>query len=244
MPRVVISPAAARARLARQVVDVLGGRFSAELGIDLDAASPEVDRWFLASTLFGARIPASVAQRAYRVLAAAGVHTIADADRRSWEELVALLDAGGYARYDYRTATRLHALADALAQQHEGDIATLVTITDARELEAALDALPGWGPTTVGIFLRELRGIWRGADPPIDERALEAARHLRLLGEGSTRVVRQLTELARSAHLDVRDLEAGLVRLALRHRPGTRDCPGGEACVALLHQSPKERSEG
>jgi len=27
------------------------------------------------------------------------------------------------------------------------------------ELEAALDALPGWGPVTVGAFLRELRGV-------------------------------------------------------------------------------------
>jgi hypothetical protein len=227
--------------LARRLVGVLGGRFSTELGLDLDAAPHEVDRWFLASTLFGARIPTSVAQRAYRTLAAAGVLTIADADRRSWDELVALLDAGGYARYDNRTATRLHALAGALAQRHEG-LATLATITDPRELEAALDALPGWGPTTVRIFLRELRGVWPGADPQIDERAVEAARHLRLLGHGST-VARQLTELARNADLDVRDLEAGLVRLALRHRAGTLDCPGGEACVALPNRTANETGE-
>jgi hypothetical protein len=56
-------------------------------------------------------------------------------------------------------------------------------------------------------------------------------------------LARQLTELARNADLDVRDLEAGLVRLALRHRPGTLDCPGGEACVALLDQTPNETSE-
>ncbi len=28
------------------------------------------------------------------------------------------------------------------------------------ELRAALDALPGWGPVTVRLFLRELRGVW------------------------------------------------------------------------------------
>jgi hypothetical protein len=34
-------------------VGVLGGRFSAELGIDVDAGDAEVERWFLAATLFG-----------------------------------------------------------------------------------------------------------------------------------------------------------------------------------------------
>ena len=41
------------ARLACSVVGVLGGRFSAELGIDVDAGDAEVERWFLAATLFG-----------------------------------------------------------------------------------------------------------------------------------------------------------------------------------------------
>ncbi len=30
------------------------------------------------------------------------------------------------------------------------------------ELRAALDALPGWGPVTIRLFLRELRGVWPG----------------------------------------------------------------------------------
>jgi hypothetical protein len=46
------------ARLARSVVGVLGGRFSAELGIDVDAGDAEVERWFLAAALFGTRISA------------------------------------------------------------------------------------------------------------------------------------------------------------------------------------------
>jgi hypothetical protein len=39
--------------LARRVVEVLGGRYSAELGIDVDAGDAEVERWFVAATLFG-----------------------------------------------------------------------------------------------------------------------------------------------------------------------------------------------
>jgi len=37
---------------------VLGGRYSAELGIDVDAREARVERCFVAATLFGARIPA------------------------------------------------------------------------------------------------------------------------------------------------------------------------------------------
>ena len=43
---------------------VLGGRYSAGLGIDVDVGEAEVERWFVAATLFGTRIPAQVAERA------------------------------------------------------------------------------------------------------------------------------------------------------------------------------------
>ena len=58
--------------LARRVVAVLGGRYSAGLGIDVDAGEAQVERWFVAATLFGARIPARVAERTFGVLAARG----------------------------------------------------------------------------------------------------------------------------------------------------------------------------
>jgi hypothetical protein len=51
--------------LARRVVAVMGGRYSAGLGIDVDAGDAEVERWFVAATLFGSRIPACVAERAF-----------------------------------------------------------------------------------------------------------------------------------------------------------------------------------
>jgi hypothetical protein len=56
--------------LARRVVAVLGGRYSAELGIDVDAGDAEIERWFVAATLFGARIPARVAGRTFGLLEA------------------------------------------------------------------------------------------------------------------------------------------------------------------------------
>ena len=209
---------------AQHLVATLGGRFSLELDIDVDRGADEIERWALAATLFGNRISTSVALRTYRVLEHAGVRTIADAGGRNWEELVALLDEGGYVRYDERTASRLLALAEAIADRYDGRLATLgEQLVDAGELERALDALPGWGPVTVRAFLRELRGVWPGADVMLDQRAAAAARHLQL-----PTGLEALNSLAAVARLDLRDLEAGLVRLGLCH--DLAKCPGGEEC--------------
>jgi len=62
--------------VAHWVVAMLGGRYPAGLGIDLDAGEAEVERWFVAATLFGARIPVRVAERAFGVLAATGLARI------------------------------------------------------------------------------------------------------------------------------------------------------------------------
>ena len=209
---------------ARHLVATLGGRFSLELGIDVDRGAEEIERWGLAATLFGNRLSTSVAMRTYRVLERAGVRTIADAGGGDRKELVALLDEGGYARYDERTASRLVALADAIAHRYNGRLSMIgEQLVDADELQRVLGALPGWGPVTVHAFLRELRGVWPGATVPLDHRASAAARHLRLPLE-----LEALSSLAAVAHVDLPDLEAGLVRLDLCH--DLAHCPGGEEC--------------
>lgn len=220
-----------RSEIARRVVDWLGGRYSLELGIDVDRGDEQVERWALLATLFGNRISAEIACRTYRVLAAAGVRTIGDTGGRSWDELVALLDSGGYARYDFRTTTRrLLELAAALEAAGDGVAAIGKSLHHAAELEAALDALPGWGPVTVQLFLRELRGVWPGARPRVDERALSGARHLGLaLGRDPAAGLRRL---GAAAGLDPRDLETGLVRLTLAHAR-YRSCAGGARCALL-----------
>lgn len=209
---------------ARRIVRELGGRFSLELGIEVDRDPGEVERWALAATLFGNRIPTEIALGTYRVLERAGVRTIEDAGLRTGPELVVLLDEGRYVRYDERTAARLLALADVLAQRHRGRVADLgEQIEDPAELERALRSLPGWGPVTVHAFLRELRGLWRGAAEGLDERTVLATRHLAFPSE-----LEGLSAFADAAHLDVRDLEAALVRLSLCHE--LAGCPGGEEC--------------
>ena len=226
---------AAGARLARRLVEELGGRYSRALGVEVDRDGGEVERWALAATLFGNRIPAAVAERAFRVLTEAGVTTLAAAGGRTWDELVELLDRAGYVRYDFRTATRLHALARVIRDEHGGRLSSLgQAVRDPAELEDRLDALPGWGPVTVRLFLRELRGLWPGAEPPLDERARGASEHLGLLEPGSAGdPLASVRRLAAGAGIDVRDLEAALVRLALAHARREGTCPGGEACHGL-----------
>lgn len=218
------------------LVSRLGGRYSRELDLDLDR-DPDVERWFCAATLFGTRIGAEVAMRTYRTLRAAGVATVTDAAARSWDDLVALLDAGGYTRYDFRTATRLQRLGASVAERFGGRVAPLGrSVTDPGALEACLDALPGWGPTTVRVFLRELRGRWPGARPPLDPRAAWALTHLRL-SRSTDPDLRTLTRLAAGAGVDVRDAEAALIRAALAHRRG-RVCAGGSACAVWGRPEP------
>lgn len=217
--------AAQSSSLIRCAIAKLGGRYSTEAGIDVDRGSREIDRWFLAATLFGTRISATIAMRTYRTLSAAGVDTIDDAGRRDWDDLVKLLGEGGYARYDYRTATRLHDLSAAVAEQHPNGIEAFgASQDDSQVLTQALDALPGWGPVTVAAFLRELRGLWPAANPPVEHRATAAAHHLRLVGDTGSLDAAKLAELATGADVDVRDLEAALIRLALAHRSGSDRC--------------------
>jgi len=226
---------AGHVRLARQVVDKLGGRYSTELGIDVDAGNAEVERWFLAATLFGTRISATVAERTFRVLSDAGLARIGQARHMPQDDLIAYLDQGGYARYDARTAARLQALSDVIGERYDGQAAVIgQTFTTYPRLRQALDVLPGWGPVTIQLFLRELRGVWPGAQPPLDQRAVAGASHLGLLGPDPAQPdLPHLARLAAECRLDPRDLESGLVRLTLAHHRWTASCPGRHRCALL-----------
>src|SRR5262249_18783614 len=148
---------------------------------------------------------------------------------------VALLDQGGYVRYDFRTATRLQELAEVIWERYGGEVCVIGrTFPRYPQLRQALDALPGWGPVTIQIFLRELRGVWPGAQPPLDRRAAVAARHLGLPAPGTPQFeLPELARLASESGLDLRDLEGGLVRLALTHRHRMESCPGGALCSVV-----------
>ncbi len=82
----------------------------------------------------------------------------------------------------------------------------------------------GIGDVTVGIFLRELRGLWPKAQPRISGLVLAAARELRFVPPGRVERDDALRRLERlwmreGNRLDhFPDFEAALVRYALAHR--------------------------
>jgi endonuclease III len=146
-------------------IDRLLGRFSLyaeDLGIDL--SSPEGRfKWFVAAILFGARIGERIAMATFRRFDDAGALESPDALRATgWDGLVALLDLGGYARYDFSTADKLLAIMEGLKREYGDDLEELYKRSpDEADLEKRLREFRGIGPTTTRIFLRELRDIWR-----------------------------------------------------------------------------------
>jgi hypothetical protein len=113
----------------------------------------------------------------------AGQIRIGQARRIPANDLIGFLDQGGYARYDLRTGDRLQALSEVIGERYGGQAAVIgQRFTTYPELRPALNVLPGWGAVTIQLFLCELRGVWPGAQPPLDQRAASGISHLGLLG--------------------------------------------------------------
>ncbi len=92
--------------LACRAVAVPGRRCFAGLGIDVDGGGAKVKRWFVAVPLSGGLISARTAERVSGVPAAAGLARIGQLHHVRTGGLIAMLDAGGYACIDFRTAAR------------------------------------------------------------------------------------------------------------------------------------------
>lgn len=209
------------------LLDRFPGRFATELGIELRAGPESRQQWFLAAILYGGRISGQLAARTYRVFSARGIFTPEDILAQGWDNLVIFLDEGGYARYDFKTATKLLRIMTVLKEGYEGSVERVHDLSENyTDLEGRLQALgSGIGPTTVNIFLRELRGIWIKATPPLSPLAQTAAEYLSLCPSGLTpEAALEALALEWQAQpltgFDFADLEAALVRLGLdlRHR--------------------------
>ena len=210
-----------------EVVKSRGGRYAGALGIDLAAADGgERFKWFLAAVLYGTRISESLATRTWREFA---VRDVLAPDRivaTGWDGLVGILDAGGYVRYDYKAATKLLNVCAALMRDYGGSLDALHdAAADPRDLERRIKALgKGIGDTTVGIYLRELRGIWAKAEPPLSPLAISGATALGYLRAGTPDPDRALARLRHLWETDGQpaagfaDFESALVREGLRLR--------------------------
>ena len=189
--------------------------YSQELGLDLRR---EEDRfkWFLASILFAKRISSQIATKTYREFETEGIVTPESILEAGWDNLVEVLDSGGYVRYDFSTASKLLEIASSLKENY-GSLENLyVQAKDDKDLERKLLEFKGVGPATVNIFLRELKGIWKKARPSLSHIAKEVASRLGL-SEGE---------------LEQSKLESALVRIGLEFCKGKKclTCPVREEC--------------
>lgn len=227
----------ASADIVASLLQSMGGAFSRELGIDLSSGSRlEVSRWFLAAKLFGARISSSIAARAYREFERRGVVLPEHILDTGWDGLVEILDAGGYVRYDFSTATKLLSIMKDLQEQYGGDLNNLhEQARNEKDLEDRLKGLgKGIGDVTVNIFLRELRTVWPKARPALCVTARMAAVHLGLMKEGESLVtLERIWAENRIRGLDFRDFQAALVRLGKDYcKKGRHElCPFRNVCI-------------
>jgi len=223
-----------------RLIEILGGMYSRELGIDLSGPDrAQTFRWFLAAKLMGARIPTRAALSTWREFDRRGVDTPEKIRQTGWDGLVEILDKGGYARYDFSTATRLLAIAGEILGRYRGDLNVLHDQSDGpRDLEVRLMGLgKGIGPVTANIFLREMRSAWPKADPAISPLASLAARDLGLVkGKGNPLdALRNAWAAEKARGYDFSDFEAALVRLGKDYcrKPRATNCPMREACPRL-----------
>lgn len=180
--------------------------YSEELGIDVGTPQGRF-RWFLASILFGKRISVEIAEKTYREFARAGILSPKRILEAGWDRLVEILDKGGYVRYDFSTADRLLLVAEKLQKEYRGSVDEIHSrAKDSKDLEDRLKEFTGIGDVTANIFLRELRHIWKKADPAPSEGARMMARRLGIKLPAN-----------RKSYAFVR-MEAGLIRLFIEQK--------------------------
>ena len=152
----------------KTLLEKFGQKYSEILGIKLEVASDmEVFKWFLASLLFGAPIIESSVINTYGCFRKYGLLSPERILKTEWDELVKILDEGGYTRYDFKTADKLLLVMGNLEKYYGGSLNLLhLKALDSRDLEKRLKRLgKGVGDVTVSIFLRDLREVWKKADP-------------------------------------------------------------------------------
>lgn len=225
------------------LVSRVPGSFSSELGLKLPARrEKDVFLWFLAALLYGARISGSIVAKTHAEFVRRGLTSPEAIVKTGWDGLVEALDAGGYVRYDFKTATKLLDVMNHLLDQYDGDLQRLHDVSgDPSDLESRLKGLgKGIGEVTVQIFLRELRGIWSKAQPALSPLAVLATRDLalcsRMNGNGGDATVERLRGLWKRAGVkgtSFIEFESALVRLGRDycHRRRNQDCPMRAYCT-------------
>lgn len=125
---------------------------------DLNALSSDIDmfRWFLLCYLFGKPIRSESAVETWRLFIDKKLDTPWAIVNASERELVRVLHAGGYTRYQHVTAHGLKVCMDRLIREYEGSLLFMLESSlDENEFSKRLQQLYGVGPKIAEIFMRE-----------------------------------------------------------------------------------------
>ncbi len=96
-----------------------------------------------------------------------------------WDELVRILDEGGYVRYDFSTSTKLLRIMKELKEKYGSLEELYAKSRNTDDLRSKLMGFKGIGEVTSQIFLRELRGVWK-IDVPVSVKAAEMAERMNI----------------------------------------------------------------
>jgi len=125
---------------------------------DLDVLSSDTDmfRWFLLCYLFGKPIRSESAITTWQLFIKKKLDTPWAIVGASEHQLVRVLHAGGYTRYQHVTARGLKVCMDRLIREYEGSLLFMLDSSiDETEFSKRLQKLYGVGPKVAEIFMRE-----------------------------------------------------------------------------------------
>jgi endonuclease III len=208
--------------IIQQLVNWQGLTYASELNINLSLRDKnEIFKWFLAAILFGARISENTAKKTYFRFKEYELTTPQNIIQAGWDRLVQVLDAGGYVRYDFKTADKLLIVMQNLLHTYGDDLNKMHQQSEnSEDLMTRLQTLgKGIGPVTVQIFLRELRMIWEKAQPPLSFFSILCIKNLALLKEDladNEIIIKKLLEMWKKAGKSTEDFpvfETALLRV-------------------------------
>jgi len=195
----------------RLLAGKLGGLYSGRLGLKPSSGENQLFQWFLASILFGAPIFEGTAEKTFKLFQAEGLTSPRKILEAGWDRLVEVLDAGGYTRYDFKTADKLLEMAGNLERLYGGSLLKLHReASGSLDLEEKLKGLAkGIGSGTLQIFLREAYEVLPKAEPLPSRYEVLAARKLGITGlKGETRgelkrILGQIAEAWRRSRVEI-----------------------------------------
>lgn len=129
---------------------------AAEFDLDVLSGDTDMFRWFLLCYLFGKPIRSESAVATWQLFVDEKLDTPWAIVEASELQLVQVLHAGGYTRYQHVTARGLQVCMDRLIREYEGSLWLLLESSRTEdEFSKRLQSLYGVGPKVAEIFVRE-----------------------------------------------------------------------------------------